>query len=294
MHQLKLKTGNILIAFGVFLSCTCYTQSFAQNLTRAEVYSMQAGDVFVFSIDFDSKKRVDVDTILTRKEINSDSVVFTIKTSHFVFEPQLNNWIRTFEYSNKSYGNLSQNYFKKFTQSDTVIKLGDSTFTYGKDVLKDSFYYDSCGNLINERFKSSWTALSGSSESKYLAYQGVGDLLIWASYDNDYRYFRKKLLYMNKNGTTCGDSRIVKTINNDIELFSLYHQIKVYPNPSTGYIFIEWEQEGRYSLVNNLGELVLSGNFTDNIIDISQLQTGIYQLVLYSNGKTLYQTIVKE
>ncbi len=281
-------------AFITVIQCCLNFDAIAQNLTRAQVYSMQAGDVFVFSIDYDSRNRVDVDTILTRKDINADSVVFTIKTTHFVFEPQLNNWIRTFEYFNKSFGQLSQPFFEKFTQCDTVIKLGDSTFTYGEFILKDSFFSDTCGNIINDRFERSWAALSGSSESHSIAYAGVGAWVNWEEYDTNLNTFKKLLLYMNKNGITCGNSKIIKTINNDIGLTSVYHQVKIYPNPSTSLVNIEWEEEGNYSIINSIGVVVLSGNLIENKIDISPLQAGIYHLIVNSGSKTLYQKIVKE
>jgi hypothetical protein len=75
--------------------------------------------------------------------------------------------------------------------------------------------------------------------------------------------------------------------------------IRVYPNPATEVLFIEWPANGRlknsaYTIYNGSGEKILAGKLLQNSIDISILNEGVFYLeVTDSNEKTSRHRFVK-
>ncbi|TVQ42551.1 MAG: T9SS C-terminal target domain-containing protein [Saprospirales bacterium] len=84
-------------------------------------------------------------------------------------------------------------------------------------------------------------------------------------------------------------ANIISSIN---ENFSTGNSLKVFPNPTKGLIQIESEvienlKNGRFQLYDLQGRLIRSGNLNSlpAIIDFSDVQTGLYMLVIqHSNG----------
>ncbi|WP_196885789.1 reprolysin-like metallopeptidase [Aureivirga sp. CE67] len=80
-----------------------------------------------------------------------------------------------------------------------------------------------------------------------------------------------------------------------LEEFNLTN-IKLYPNPATGSLFIEAEEKGNITIINILGSKVLTKSFeaTRNEINISSLKPGIYLASLEINGKRRVEKIIIE
>ncbi len=77
------------------------------------------------------------------------------------------------------------------------------------------------------------------------------------------------------------------------EVFS--HQVNVYPNPNNGNFTIEFLKEGKYQIVNQLGQEVVSFNYIENknnSLLISNLKDGVYFVVSESNQNLGRQKIV--
>ncbi len=79
---------------------------------------------------------------------------------------------------------------------------------------------------------------------------------------------------------------------NDIDANS----ISAFPNPTEGSINIQATENGSYKITNAIGQDVLQGLYQENSsIDLSSLETGIYQLVATSNsGLTSTTKVVKK
>ena len=79
----------------------------------------------------------------------------------------------------------------------------------------------------------------------------------------------------------------------------LKSKIKIYPNPTQDYIFVQLSnsilKSVKYKLTNIWGETIKSGNLdnSNNKIELNMLQEGIYLLTLDSDGKLLTEKIVK-
>lgn len=79
---------------------------------------------------------------------------------------------------------------------------------------------------------------------------------------------------------------------NDVDANSL----SVFPNPTEGSINIQSTENGSYKIANAIGQVVLKGLYQEySSIDLSYLETGIYQLIATSNsGLTSTTKVVKK
>ncbi len=72
------------------------------------------------------------------------------------------------------------------------------------------------------------------------------------------------------------------------------NSIKVYPNPTTGLVFIEGDLADVQiiSVINSLGQIVKT-NFGGNQIDLSDLAKGMYFISVGTKDKTVVQSIIR-
>ena len=71
---------------------------------------------------------------------------------------------------------------------------------------------------------------------------------------------------------------------------TLIDDIKIFPNPTTGILYINKFVE--INVYDNLGKLVLSGK--GNIIDLSLFNKGIYNAMIKYNNKIINKKIIKK
>lgn len=84
------------------------------------------------------------------------------------------------------------------------------------------------------------------------------------------------------------ESNCTASINNTLEFSA---EVKIYPNPCSDFVNVELLNYNRnsdlkYNVKNNLGQVLLKGNFTNNIVSISmnEFQDGLYLVELIENG----------
>lgn len=81
----------------------------------------------------------------------------------------------------------------------------------------------------------------------------------------------------------------------------LNHSVKIYPQPSDGYIFVEWDgfyRQSQISIADACGKTVYAAlhtpmNGTRELIDIRNLPGGVYFLVLNNHHEVLAKKIIK-
>ncbi|MBL4590317.1 MAG: T9SS type A sorting domain-containing protein [Alphaproteobacteria bacterium] len=77
------------------------------------------------------------------------------------------------------------------------------------------------------------------------------------------------------------------------ESFS-YSKFKLYPNPSDKSVSFDLPNDllgSKYEFMNNIGQVVLSGNLTSKSVNVSRLQQGLYHVKVYSSKGIYYQKL---
>ena len=69
---------------------------------------------------------------------------------------------------------------------------------------------------------------------------------------------------------------------------------KIYPNPTTGLLNIEVENNPSYKVIDPVGKVVMEGKLETKTIDLSKLGVGFYRLVLTSDSETYSTNVVKQ
>lgn len=154
--------------------------------------------------------------------------------------------------------------------------------------------HDVMGNFGN---KDSFTAIATDNDGNYIAggYQrnqlftaeddGIETLTKVGGITSYTDFFIAKLA-----AVPCGT-------NAGIEGHSL-NNIKVYPNPTNGFIYLQTDEiVNNFEVMNLLGQVVKSGDVkkSQNSIQLEELKSGTYLLKLYTaDGKVISQKIIKE
>jgi len=105
-------------------------------------------------------------------------------------------------------------------------------------------------------------------------------------FDGPLRCYIDKEVNINFVGYDC-DYRIVNSVNNHYE-----NEFKIYPNPCNGLIYIESDFKiDRITLTNTDGKIL--SEYTKTIIDINDLDRGIYFINVYLNDNLIIKKIIK-
>ncbi|MBN2747188.1 MAG: T9SS type A sorting domain-containing protein [Bacteroidales bacterium] len=96
------------------------------------------------------------------------------------------------------------------------------------------------------------------------------------------------------------DVYLVKTDENGLVTTKItqsikYSSIKVYPNPVSDFINISGALNyDKFEIVNFTGQVVLESSYNNNSIDVSNLESGVYFINLYSNGNKFSSKFIKQ
>ena len=71
------------------------------------------------------------------------------------------------------------------------------------------------------------------------------------------------------------------------------NDVKLYPNPTTGNLYIEVEGLQKVEVIDAVGRVVMSQN-NGNVINMSNLANGIYTVRVMANGNTAVKKVVKK
>jgi len=71
-------------------------------------------------------------------------------------------------------------------------------------------------------------------------------------------------------------------------------EFSVYPNPCSGSINLKMEQSTKkeVEIFNNLGQLVIAKNTYNQVLDINNLNNGIYWIRLISDNKIFHSKFI--
>ena len=114
----------------------------------------------------------------------------------------------------------------------------------------------------------------------------------------------------NPNDNSCWDSRVIvlqsvvnptpnqelsagETLTN-IENIDLENEFKIFPNPTSDFIYFQSDFRGGSFYIFNLdGKEVRNGEIENGVLDISNLEDGVYFIGFENRGNSFYKRIVK-
>ncbi|WP_339700746.1 T9SS type A sorting domain-containing protein [uncultured Marixanthomonas sp.] len=174
--------------------------------------------------------------------------------------------------------------------NDGWIVSGHSNSTDG-DVSENFGGYDYWLVKLDENGEIDWEQNFGGSgdEQTYdiIEANDGGFVITGQSTSND-------IDLTNNNGGI--DIWVLKIIPEDLGLSDFDSQISLYPNPVSSTLHINANNNliSKIGIYDALGKLVMTPTFSDQIINVSQLKTGIYFLkIITSQGKAMTKKIVK-
>ena len=273
----------------------------AQTLTNAEVYDVSIGDKFAYTEYIyrgSSGPPLYVFKKVIEKEIfGRDSLHLTYYVGTYGYE--FPGWVNRNYNENLSIYHLDSPYFKNYDQMDTFYQFYGQFDTlkqhpYGYAEFKDSSNQDTCGTLFNVRYSYSMAMLSGHSMNSINAYKSLGviESNTWSDGGNVYGS-EKRINYYFHNNQYCGSKFFPVNLEQPIWL-----QLSISPNPASNELIIELPLTGQYSIKNALGQECqsgyLNGDSSDQKIDISEIDSGIYTIVLQSAQQHYTARFIKQ
>jgi len=234
--------------------------------------------------------------VIDRKDYGNDSMHMTyFRGRHFAKNMA---WLNEYDTFGITYKELNKPYFAGFDTRDTV------TYYYGpKDTLKqkpyfwdifnDSAYKDSCNTLINKRYTFSGSILSGESSRTETAYKGMGVVYERYAYDSwQPDEYKEKFTYYIKDGHLCGvKDGFPVSIKDKTSLKGVH----IAPNPASEFMLITSEQPADYTIYDLLGKPVMKGVVDNKAqLNITELPTGLYVIVVESGNNPSCQTLIVE
>ncbi|MCX7907987.1 MAG: S8 family peptidase [Ignavibacteria bacterium] len=186
------------------------------------------------------------------------------------------------------------------------IQSTDSTVFVGVGVHSDKSSDLPQSAVLNSEFTSALTKdkliLSLNSGLK-LQYKGEDDLAVVSGMKfpgelkpGEERNFAMMIAISNRRETLI-QIFLENLLQSKVENSNQSETFNIYPNPSFDKIILEFVNFDflplSFQIINNLGQVVKSGNLLTNVIDISELQSGIYLLRIEHKGTYFTQKFIK-
>lgn len=189
-------------------------------------------------------------------------------------------WVNAVEwYGIKDNGTLWEDGVQVGTDSDWESIVGDKNYPSNTYAIKNDhtlWYWAGSTAIAPVQYNAyqSWIQVAVSYNGTYYAIDSLGE--VWQGIVGD-------SLLPSTAGSLCGGLNIETSNNIDL--------IKVYPNPTTGKLFIDVNLDSKtnqYAISNIQGKIVSTGflNKSENSIDISNYKPGIY-FVMVENNKPI-------
>lgn len=259
------------------------------------VYSKNSNDFFARSktyLDFEYTKLHQKDTLICvgsemrisldeacsnasyRWSNNATSAAINIKPDSSAYY-----WV---EITNGTY-RRRDSIFVEVSSIPALNILGTRTFTRPYAV----FTYSLPGN---NGYNYQWNVTNGN-----VIYNSLVNNAIQVQMDST-KSTKLSVVITNKDGCTSNESISINFIGagSSVSETQLAKNIYIYPNPTSGLVYINAPNDFTYKIIDVTGKEFLSSNNKENgSIDLSNLQEGLYTLVLNINNQTLHYRIQK-
>lgn len=278
----------------------CGISMHAQTLTTGEVYDVEIGDKHAYT-EYVYRGTSAPPTYVFKKVI--DKTIYgrdSLKLKYYVgtYGYEYPNWVNKNHELNLTLYQLDSPFYKLFSMIDTFYRFYSSSDTlkqnpYGQHLQRDSVRTDTCGSIINIRYKNTATALSGGSISSHMAYKGLGEIVTDYSYESNVYGIKQELAYYYRKQSYCGSNMFPVNLEQPAWL-----QLAIAPNPATDVLEIQLPLNGIYTIYNQFGQQILTGILTQNNgsekIDISALSAGVYTITLISDQQRYNAKFIRQ
>jgi len=195
------------------------------------------------------------------------NIHFYNQKAYLIMERSLN--LQVFIYrleSNFSAANLIDQYF-----AESFFNLANSRFVdqQGLFYVNDDFF------VVEEGYNLTSLDITGSGDSQLV----VRDEFVYF-FANDPEFNNQVFRFQLQDPTSTFNPVKVESFN-------------VSPNPASELINIDLQVEGKFTIVNSLGQIMSQGTMVDSTVDISNLIEGIYFIKSENKDKIFISTFVK-
>ncbi|MBE7443629.1 MAG: T9SS type A sorting domain-containing protein, partial [Flavobacteriales bacterium] len=123
---------------------------------------------------------------------------------------------------------------------------------------------------------------------------GTNDMGVLFEYHPTTNTYTKKLDFNGINGISPNGDLIEVTTNVIGIKEQITNNIKIYPNPSKGILYIETEQKQKFELYNSFGEMVYVHQLQigKNNLKLPNLATGVYYIKLFNKSTTIVERLM--
>jgi hypothetical protein len=268
-----MKTKISLVSVMMLVVCFMPLKNSGQDtLTVGQVYDFEVGDVFHYEENFYGALYKKIHTITDKYySANNDTLFY-----FYDFESAVR-----FGWEDTTWTYYSGNDILIYIDLDSLVHYG--TFTY----------FGSDPDLYNNRYYNKGVFCDFNFE-KFV----VGCGIVEEMYDDEYTgefLWSRSLEYYKKGVEEWGNPiEFYTRINQENEI----SEIKVYPNPASDYLHIDFEKSSttieQAILYNHLGQKVLEVKQENNTVDVSGLTPGMYFIEVITNEGRIGTKLVIE
>lgn len=264
----------VLLFFLLFSLANIHSQPIS---TIGEIYDYDVGDVFHFKHSLGYANNMTAFVSYRNIEVTDKFIISSEKICYNRSIKKQEKWeneiIWTFIDTTDSIC---------YSELDSLINGGDIDTVYTSSPMYN-------GRIINSR-----NFYAGSEQTNFDYVNGCG-LAVYSIFDWASTYFWENILVHYKKGTeTWGTPVYVSLKERDFN----DNEICLYPNPAIDNIIIECQKQGNaiaeiYSVNGTLLKRIKTKD-ESTTINVSDLQKGVYILVVYNNRERIYRKLIKE
>jgi len=264
---------SFLLIFSLAISINLKSQSIS---TVGEIYDYDVGDIFHFKFTngyakLEFVRYTNIEIIDEYHSPNSDTICYTMSYSCKESDPFDTGWV---------YENYSST--RCYSQLDSLINGGDIDTSYNLP------------NYYNGRLINSLDQWSGPEQISHRFVNGCG-LVSYNILDLvSHFYWRDNLVYYKKGFETWGIPVYISIEKRDIDK----GKISIYPNPAIDYIKVKITnpENGFLEIFTITGQRIISIEpiSESKRVDISELEKGMYILIITRDGDRIYRKLIKE
>jgi len=111
-------------------------------------------------------------------------------------------------------------------------------------------------------------------------------------------YNLRGLIYKNDAFYLTQSNVVSKITDSQLSISDMQNEnfVKIYPNPTSNTITINIDYDANIRIYNNLGQFIFQKNITqnDNVINIDNLNRGLYQIEIITKSNKFYKKIIKK